>query len=229
MERNRVRPVYVWVAVVVVGVAVALLAIGGLGRAAAQDGVDGWTSSANPPSGTPSESDSTAGSPEDGFQGEDDRAPDGLVSLRFAGSTLKPRETNVSYTVGTDGACTYVTAGSNFTVWNVETGLPNGAVVDTLRMYFYDTNASDSTGWFTIYDLYGTIVQEWSVSSTGNFGNSFTDSAQINHTIDYSIYSYVLNWRPNVTGSTMQLCGFRIFYSPPFFSLGFLPTILDVP
>lgn len=103
--------------------------------------------------------------------------------------------------------------------------LPQGAVVETLRMYYNDTSASNSSAWFTVYDLYGSIVEEWSVSTTGSTGNGFNDSATIDHTVDYSTYSYLLNWRPVVTGSTMQLCGFRIFYTPPPFGLMFLPTV----
>ena len=39
--------------------------------------------------------------------------------------------------------------------------------------------------------------------------------AAINHTVDYNLYSYLVNWRPVVTGATMQLCGFRVFYTIP--------------
>jgi hypothetical protein len=94
-------------------------------------------------------------------------------------------------------------------------------------MYYYDTSASNTTGWFTIYDLYGAIVEEWSVSSTLNSGNSFNDSAQIDHTIDYGVYNYVINWRPIASGSTLQLCGFRVFYTPPPYGLGFIPAVLN--
>ncbi len=179
-----------------------------------------WSSSAEPGAETATDG---AGPGE----GQAPASPEGvaLVSWRVTGSALKPRENNTSYSVNSNGSCTYVTAGSNFTVWNTPVHLPNGAVVNTLRMYYYDASDSNTTAWFTIYDLYGTIVQEWSVSSTSNLGNSFNDSAQINHTIDYSIYSYVLNWRPNVAGSTLQLCGFRVFYQPPPFGLSFLPIV----
>ena len=136
----------------------------------------------------------------------------GLVSFRIAGSALKPRQDDVSYSVGGGGACAYVTAGDALTVWNHAVTLPQGSVINTLRMYYYDTSASNSTAWFTVYDLYGSIVEEWPVSTSTTGGNSFNDSALIDHQIDYNVYSYLLNWRPGVTGSTMQLCGFRIFY-----------------
>ncbi|MGD9902898.1 MAG: hypothetical protein AB7U83_05475 [Vicinamibacterales bacterium] len=145
-----------------------------------------------------------------------DRATAPVVhNWRIVGSALKPRENDVSYSVSSGGSCAYVTAGDASTVWNAVPQLPDGAVVDTLRMYYSDTSASNSTGWFTIYDLYGTIVQEFPVSSSGSAGNSFNDSAAIGHTVDYSVYSYVLNWRPVVVGSAMQLCGFRVFYTTP--------------
>jgi hypothetical protein len=142
--------------------------------------------------------------------------PGGLVlrSLRITGSALKPRENNVSYTVNVNGSCFYVTAGSATTVWNVPITLPDGATIDSLRIYYYDTSASNLSAWFTVYDLYGAIVQEWSVSSSGNSGNSFNDSVQIGHVIDHDVYSYVVNVRPVGTGSTLQFCGARLFYAP---------------
>ncbi len=135
-----------------------------------------------------------------------------LRSLRIAGSVLRERNSADGTAVNTSGGCIYNSSGSAFGVLNTPVFLPQGTTVNTLRMYYNDTSASDSTGWFTIYDLYGTIVDEFSVSSSGSAGNSFNDSASINHVINYDLYSYVLNWRPAVAGTTMQLCGFRIFY-----------------
>jgi hypothetical protein len=185
------------------------------------DGGD-WGSSAELPDGTADEQ-----APPSGAAEEEMIEGGSLVSWRVTGSALQPRENNVTYSVDTNGSCVYVTAGSSITVWNTPVHLPNGSVIDTLRMYYYDTSASNTTGWFTVYDLYGAIVDEWSVSSNTSAGNSFSDSAQINHTIDYSIYSYLINWRPLATGSTLQLCGFRVFYTPPPFGLGFFPAIFN--
>jgi hypothetical protein len=153
-------------------------------------------------------------------------APDGvslpLLNLRVSGSVLRPRTSTDGITINTSGGCIYNVSGSAFGVLNVPLDLPNGATVNTLRMYYFDTSASDSTGWFTVYDLYGDVVTEVSVQSSGSSGNSFNDSALINHVIDHSVHSYVLNWRPTVAGNTMQLCGFRIFYNPPLlFADGF--------
>ena len=222
MKRN----VLVLVGVILLGLAAVWFAIGRSMPVSAQSDGEVWASSAEAPEGTAAESFSPPDVPlvpneEDIIEGG------GLISWRVTGATLKPRENDVSYTVNGDGSCAYVTAGDASTVWNTPLHLPNGSVVDTLRMYYYDTSASNTTAWFTVYDLYGGIVDEWAVSSSTSGGNSFNDSAQINHTIDYSVYSYVINWRPIVTGSTLQLCGFRVFYSPPPYGLGFIPAVLN--
>lgn len=148
-----------------------------------------------------------------------------LLSWRVAGTTLRPRSSGASYVPTSGGGCFYLSAGDSFVVFNTTLDLPQGATINTLRMYYTDTSESDSTAWLTVYDLYGTIVQEWGVSSTGNLGNGFSDSALINHVVDYSLYSYVINWRPYVIGNTMQLCGFRVFYEPPPFGLAFMPMV----
>jgi hypothetical protein len=218
MKRN----VLVAVVVIILGLAAVWLAAGRSVPANAQGNGDGPATSAEASAGETAQS--AGNHQEEGLlEGGE------LVSWRVVGSALKPRESDVSYTTSSSGGCTYVTAGDNFTVWNIPVLIPNGAVLDTLRIYYYDTSGSDSTAWLTSYDLYGAIAEEWSVSTSGNSGNSFNDSAQINHTVDYSVYSYLLNWRPGVSGSTMQLCGFRIFYIPPPFGWGFIPAVLDSP
>lgn len=143
---------------------------------------------------------------------------------RVAGSAFKPRASNVSYDVNSQGGCVYVTAGSTSTVWSAVPQLPQGASVSRLRLYFNDTSASNAQAWFTIYDLYGNIEREVLVTTDGNAGNSFRDSAAINHTVNYAAYSYLLNWRPLVTGNSMQLCGMRLTYESPF-GATFLPAL----
>lgn len=137
------------------------------------------------------------------------------VSLRVTGSVLRPRESDVTFAVGSGGGCIYAASGDTNTVWNTPLYLPQGSTVTYLRMYIYDTSTANSYGWLTYYDLYGNLVNEWGVGSSGTPGNDYYDVAIDNHVIDYANYSYVLNWRPLDTGSDMQLCGFRIFYTPP--------------
>ena len=209
--------------VILLGLAAVSVAAGRFSQASAQGAGDIWTSSAEAPAGTPLERFSPADDPAANDLQEDLESPEGAISWRVTGSALKPRENDVSYRVNSTGACSYVTAGDANTVFNIPIYLPQGTVVDTLRMYYDDTSASNTTAWFTVYDLYGLIVQEWPVSSSGDSGQGFADSALIDHTIDYTAYSYMLNWRPIVVGATLQLCGFRVIHNPPFFGTGFLP------
>ncbi len=136
-------------------------------------------------------------------------------SIRIAGSTPKPRTSGVTYQVSGGGGCVFQTAGSTLVWWNLSLSLPPGATVNYLRIYVNDTSASDSQGWFTVYDLYGGIVGEFPVDSSGSGGDGYWDSALIDHQINYGQSSYVFNWRPNVLGAEMQLCGFRIYYFDP--------------
>lgn len=155
-------------------------------------------------------------------------SPDGVVlwDLRLTGSALRPRTSGVGYTWGRGGGCVYTTGGDSTVVWNTALILPDGANVNTVRMYYDDRSDSNSTGWFTVYDQFGGLVEEWSMDSSGNSGNGFADTFPvIDHIVDYSRYSYALTWRPLQEGVTMQLCGFRIFYEPPPFGLSFLPLV----
>jgi hypothetical protein len=148
------------------------------------------------------------------------------ATIRFSGSTLRPRENDVNYTTSEDGGCVYITSGDAITIWNLPLALPEGAEVQYLRIYYYDQDADNNTrGWFTKYDLYGQIVSEWGVNSEDG-GNDYRDVLITpTETIDYSAYSYVINWRPTGTGPNLQLCGFRIFYYYPMYSYNFIPWI----
>jgi hypothetical protein len=137
-----------------------------------------------------------------------------LAAIRVAGSVFKPRNSSVGWASTGGGGSIYASSGSPSETWNVPVYLPQGSIVDRIRMYYYDTSSSNCMGWFTVYDLNGNIVDEWSVTSSGSGGNGYNDSDPINHTINYTAFSYVLNWRPLQLGTTMRLNGFRIFYRP---------------
>jgi hypothetical protein len=138
-----------------------------------------------------------------------------IADFRVPGTALKRRGSDVDYIPTAGGGCFYASAGNSARVFNTGLYLPQGSNVLAVRMYYNDTSSSNSTAWFTVYDLYGNLVDEWSVGSIGDTGNGFNDTMEISHTIDYLSYSYALNWRPYELGSDMQLCGFRIFYEPP--------------
>lgn len=161
-------------------------------------------------------------------------APDGvfLRDFRLPGSALRPRASGVGYYWGGGGGCIYNNGGNANEYFNAPLTLPQGAYINTLRMYYLDESATNNTiGWLTVYDFTGHIAEdpntgqtlEWAVTSSGSNGIGFADANDINHRVDYSLYSYALNWRPVQQGITMQLCGFRIYYEAPPFS--FLPVV----
>jgi hypothetical protein len=149
-----------------------------------------------------------------------------IIDFRIAGTALKPRGNDVDYIPAAGGGCFYASAGNSFRVFNTGVYLPQGSNILAMRMYYDDTSSSNSRAWFSVYDLYGDLVEEWSVDSVGDTGNGFNDTDTISHTIDYLSYSYVINWRPYDLGFDTQLCGFRIFYQPPPFGAVFLPLVL---
>ena len=158
------------------------------------------------------------------------QAPEGVVlrDFRLPGSVFRPRASSVGYYWGAGGGCIYNTSGNAGEIWNAPVTLPEGATINTVRMYYDDRSEQlNATGWISIYDLYGALVEEWEMTSSGAGGEGFDDTPLVDHTIDYSVYSYALNWRPLEQGSDMQLCGFRIFYEAPPFGLSFLPRIAN--
>jgi len=137
------------------------------------------------------------------------------ASLRVTGSALKPRGSGVDWVPTGGGGCIYASAGDAYLVFNTPIYLPQGSVVKYFRMYYNDANVTmNTTAWFTVYDLYGDIVAEYPVSSTGT-GEAYATTSEITQTIDYAFHSYVINWRPYDLGSDMQVCGFRLYYAAP--------------
>ena len=146
------------------------------------------------------------------------------ASLRVAGSILRPRESNVEWSAGGQGGCLYAVSGDQYTWFNTPLYLEQGSTIKYFRMYYNDQNASsNSSAFLTIYDLYGNIVEEFGVTSSGT-GENYATTAEFEHIVDYITYSYVINWSSNSLGSTQQVCGFRIYYQTPSMS-AYLPLI----
>ena len=227
--KNQMLKIAVVIITVVAGVLLVVALAFDSPGAVAQDSPELWLSSASPPLGTSTEALSAPDQPDLPANRLDEapqspEEPAAVISHRIAGSALRPRDSVVNFDVSGSGGCIYAEDNAN-DVFNTPIWLPQGTEVSTFRMYYNDTSASNSTAWFSVYDLYGVIVEEWPVSSTGATGNGFNDSTSFLHTVDYTTYSYLLNWRPVVAGTTMQLCGFRIFHEPEF-GLQCLPSVL---
>lgn len=108
----------------------------------------------------------------------------------------------------------YSVDGSNV-IFNVPLDLPDGARIDYLRLYYYDSNASNCIAWVTYYDGEGHCTDLPSMAgvvSSGTGGYGYVVSAYIGHEVDNAHNAYMLNWRPQATGNTMALCGMRVAY-----------------
>ena len=159
--------------------------------------------------------------------GAPEEEPD-LVSayLRIPGTTLKPRVSDVEWGTSGDGGGLYATSGNVYTWFNAAVYLPHGSTVTMVRVYVGDTNGSKNCqGYFTVYDLFGNIVREWGSNSAGINGDDWFDVAIPDELINYSLYSYVVNWQANELGNDMVLHGFRIFYTPPG-GKAYMPSVL---
>ncbi len=134
-------------------------------------------------------------------------------SFRIPGVSFHPHNSIVGYSAFADFG---IFATSNPEIgFSAPLDLPQGAVVNTVRMFFIDINPSvNCTGAFVIHDFAGSSFY-WNVSSYGSPSLAFSDINNINHTIDYNKYAYSLNWVPHVADSSMVLVGFQIFYTPP--------------
>lgn len=146
------------------------------------------------------------------------------ASLRVTGSVLRPRESDVEWGVGGQGGCLYAASGDQYTWFNTPLYLEQGSTIKYFRMYYNDQNtSSNSSAYLTIYDLFGDIVEEFGVTSSGT-GETYATTAEFEHIVDYESYSYVINWCSYSLGSTQQVCGFRIYYLTPSMS-AYLPLI----
>lgn len=104
---------------------------------------------------------------------------------------------------------------TSYEIFTLQIHLPEGARIDYLRLYFYDSNpGADSNAWITTYDGAGNTDDIVLVSSSGSGGYGQSLSAYINHVVDNATYTYVLNWRPFELDARMRLMGMRVAYLP---------------
>ncbi len=134
--------------------------------------------------------------------------------MYFSGSAFKPRNSTYTYAESGSGGCLYNTA-NPFGIYTVDLQLPAGAIIDIVRLFYYDTDASNSYLWLSQYDSYGSLTDIGSVGSAGNAGYGTDAFYPADYVVDTYTYSLLLNYRPIVSGSTMMLCGARIRYWTP--------------
>lgn len=146
------------------------------------------------------------------------------VNFKFvAGTAFHPRASTMTWDYGNTG-CTYATA-DQYEVMAADFQLPDGAIVDYLRIYYYDAIAADSQALLSVYDAMGGTEDWLMASSTGTAGFGNVGSGFDEHTVDTTNTPMMLQWRPNATGGTQMLCGMRLrYWTPPVFGT-FMPLI----
>ncbi|MEL7644664.1 MAG: hypothetical protein AAGU04_00150 [Anaerolineaceae bacterium] len=106
-------------------------------------------------------------------------------------------------------------AQTSYEVFSLQIHLPEGATIEWLRLYYYDSNpGANSTAWITVYDGAGNTTDLINVQSAGSSGYGQSLSTEFSHVVDNSLYTYVLNWRPYELDSRMRLMGMRVAYIP---------------
>ncbi|MDX9954617.1 MAG: hypothetical protein RBT75_11000 [Anaerolineae bacterium] len=138
----------------------------------------------------------------------------GFYYKYIAGSTLRPRSSSTTWATDGGGGCVYAVSGAG-EIFNVPLSLPQGSRIDFLRLYYYDTNAGDSNAWVTVYNGAGGFADLTLVASTSNTGYGTTLSPELLHVVNNADNAYVLNWRANVVGNSIALCGLRVAYRLP--------------
>jgi hypothetical protein len=128
--------------------------------------------------------------------------------------------------IGNTG-CIYAESGDPSGYWNAPIYPPQGATLTKLEVYLYDASeAVNAEVILGIVDAYGNWVYGWGGLSYGASGNTLVEINISNHQVDYGAYSYLLWWKPNVVGTGMKVCGFRLYYTPAG-GVRYLPVVVN--
>ena len=140
----------------------------------------------------------------------------GQEFVRIAGSTFTPRDSTTTFSYS-GGGCMQRNSNVGDSWFTHELQLPEGALIDFLRVYFYDNSASyDIFSELWAFDGAGgtTLIAE--ADSSGTPGYSSAGSDFFAHVVDNINQSLVLVASIQAgVGSALQLCGVRIRYQLP--------------
>ena len=152
---------------------------------------------------------------------------------RIAGSNFQPRNSTTAYSY-LGGGCVQRNSSTGDSWFTIDLSLPDGAVIDFLRVYFYDMDATyDIESELWAFDGAGgtTLIAE--ADSSGALGYSSAGSNFFSHTVDNLNESLVIVAAiQGGVGSNLALCGVRVRYQYSVLATNFLPTIMneaDVP
>ena len=137
------------------------------------------------------------------------------AALHNHGGTLKPRISDGAWHAVGEGGYTYASSDDDYTWSSTPFHLPHGATLRYFCVDYHDRNPERNCDTFlTIYDLYGQIAEECGIHSSGA-GMNYVTPDPLDHTVDCTYFSYVINSTPNDSGTGMQICGFRVSYDKP--------------
>lgn len=141
-------------------------------------------------------------------------APNANDYLWIAGGAFKPRSTSTEYLDTGNGCIASSTGGSSLNEsFTVPFRLPNNSVLIGVRFYYYDAAVGSSRLSITSYDGAGNYTDHVLVTSVGSSGyDNVYQGLTTPYTLDTYSRGFVLNWYPDVAGSSMRLCGARVFY-----------------
>ena len=143
---------------------------------------------------------------------------------RIAGINFHPLASDVAYD-STLGGCLYQTGSGGHFASDIQ--VPDGATIDYLRVYFYDTDGgSDAVAELYAYDGAGdsTLIASAAGSGTPAYGSAASEP--FSHPVDNrtEALAVVLDFQGASTDA-LRICGIRIRYQIHFSQIN-LPLIL---
>ncbi len=153
-------------------------------------------------------------------------SPGGATFYKFySANTFVPYDDDMTF-VYFGAGCLYRTAGSQFAEINVQ--LPQGAIVDFLRIYYYDNDAiNNASAYLFQFNGLGGFTNLGGASSSGTPGQSFTLSPPINHVVDNATGALAIRLDyGGGTNSNLRICGVRLQYQFALPTLS-LPIMLN--
>ena len=150
------------------------------------------------------------------------------VFQRIAGSNFQPRDSNTTFSYY-GGGCMQRNTNVGDSWFTVDLQVPNGALLDYLRVYYYDNNATyDIHSELWVFDSAGGTSLIAEADSSGTPGYSLAGSDFFAHTVDNTNETLVIVASiQGGVGSTLALCGARVRYQYSI-AANFLPAVLNM-
>lgn len=143
---------------------------------------------------------------------------------RIAGLNFHPLASNVTYN-STPGGCLYQTGSAGYFASDIQ--VPDGAVIDYLRVYFYDVDGgSDAVAELYAYDGAGKDTLIASAAGSGTPAYSSAVSEPFSHPVNNAAeaLAVVLDFQ-GANSDALRICGIRIRYQITLAQIN-LPLVL---